>query len=1235
MAGLDDFCPRLQELSTRLAATLDRQEVEQAATTLLPQAVGAISCAVLSLGPERAQGRVGTAQPPGLSGAVLSPKECLALLPFLATEEARVIQRGDHAGLDLLLRRFGADSAFLCPLRAEGTLPSLLFLGFAGAPSPLDADLLSRCDTACQQVAAALRNSRLYEQSQRRLHELRILHEIALATSATLDSAALLNQAAEVLSRGLEPSSCCFLTVDHDRGRFLRYPARQEEQGLPLDCGVPGWVAQTGQPVLIADVERDPRHVPRVGQEVRAEICVPLLVSGQVAAVLDLTSSQAGALGPDELGLARMAAGQLAVALERGQVLHQAEQRVRELTALMRVSAAMQRATRVDEILEVMMTEAFDLVGKKEGSVLLLDRPAGCLRVAASRGLSEDVVADLNRRGIPTSFGTFRLVLQTGEMLELPDTSIDPRVESGYGPVPAQLTNIPLKTEQGVIGILVLDAVPTSDASRRLLQSMAGMAAVAIERAWLFEETRQRLEEVRFLQEVAQAATSTLDFDEVLRRAVEALRRWLRFELFGFLVVDERSGTLHLHPTFFGVPDELHGFTVQIGQGITGWVAQTGEPYISPDVTEDPHYLAAVPGMRSEMCVPVRTENRVIAVIDLESVRPNAFGQNELRILSSMAHQLAIALENARRYKWEQEQRRLAEAMRQVALMLGTTQDVHELLTQTLASVDRLLPYSAAAVLLVRGGQVEQARMRGAELPPADRWLAPGTPGARVYAEHRAIVLPDVSQEPSWQPLPGMEGLRSWIGVPFLYKEEVLGMLILGAAEPNTYGREEAAVAFSFAGQLALALERVRFLEEERRRTEQLDLLYRIGQRVVGIIDRDLLIEEALYCLHSALRPYQSSLAMVEGDKLVIRVAAGRSEARPEMPRMHLPREGPGIIRWVARKGVPLLVPDVAADPRFLEVYHLPNTRSEMAVPLQAKGRVVGVLDVQGERAGQFDESDLSTLQAIGIQVSGAIERAMLYDELRQSVEQLRQTDRLRNDFLSTVNHEMRAPLTAILGFTDFILRGQAGPLTAAQQEYLGDIRSSAERIMALVENLLEAARLEEGQVLPNCMAVHTEEVILRTVAILRPAAMEKNINLSAHVPADLPDAWADPLMYERILINLLSNAVKFTPAGGAVSVRAWQSEQSPGMLEVSVSDTGVGIAPQHLDEIFARYRRLETPTLGKVSGTGLGLYIVKGLVEAHGGHIRVDSVVGEGSTFTFTVPIATPEETAQSRAVP
>ena len=1229
MERTETFYPDLLDLSAQLAEASDEQVIAEGIVSFLGPTWQAHCCGIIQIGPERSQGKISVVHPgKAVADRTLSPAECLALATYLEPGATPGAGKGSDAGLDLFLERCGCAAALIHPLPL-GDETRLIFLGFDTPERLPPPDEVRLYEQAVRHLSLAWKNARLHRQMRHRLQALYLLHDVALAASTLSDIDLLVNQTIELLCRRLNPDRCVFFQIlsaetfrVHSASR--RLPS-EKETTFPLDQGACGWVARTGRPLLTSDARSDPRCLPQEGETLPSRLCVPVTLRGRAVAVLDLGSRRPEAFGQEDLELVREVAGHLATAIEREETFQETQKRIRELSALMRVSAALQRATQVEEIVEVTLTEAFNLVGREHGTVLLLDREANCLRIAASRGLDEELVAELNRRGIPTTFGTFAHVMRTGEMIEIPDTSTDPRVESGYGPVPPQLTNVPLKTEQRVLGILVLDAVPPDEGSRRMLMALANMAALAIERADLFEETRRRLEEVRFLQEVSAAATSTLDFDEVLRRSVEALQRWLKFEVFGFLVVDERANLLRLHPAFVGVPEELHGFTIPIGEGITGWVAQTGEPYISPDVRSDGHYYDAIAGIRSEMCVPVKSGGRVIAVVDVESVRPNAFGENELRLLSAMARQLAIALENARRYSKEQEQRRLAEAMRHIAWILGSTLEVDELLTQALICLEQLLPYQAAFLVLLREGRVERVRVRGAPEPPPSLWLTPGTLPARVYVERRSILLPDVQQDSSWKPWPGVEGLRSWIGVPFLAKEELFGLLLIGASEPNTYGREEATATFTFAGQLALALERARFYEQERRRAEQLDLLHRIGQRVVGIMEAPLLLEEAIRCLHEALHPLQTSLALVEENELLVLTAHGPLEAKSSLARSRVPLESPGLLPWVARKGTPILVLDVTADSRFPLAFYSPEARTEMAVPLRAKNRVVGVLDVQGSRPGEFDESDLATLQAIGMQISGALERAYLYAELRETVEQLRRTDRLRSDFLSAINHEMRAPLTAILGFADFLLREQAGPLTPAQKEYLGDIRAGGERILSLVDNILEAARLEEGQVLPRWDQVHLGRVVTQVLAMLRPAAMEKSIDLTSRLPPDLPDAWADPTMVERILTNLLSNAIKFTPAGGSVWVEAAVSAGQPDMLEVRVSDTGVGIDPQHLGDLFQRYRRLEAPGLGRVSGTGLGLYIVKGLVEAHGGRVEVRSTPGQGSTFTFTLPVFRP----------
>ncbi|MBN1483667.1 MAG: GAF domain-containing protein [Chloroflexia bacterium] len=1222
---------QLLRLSIRLAVTQDEQEIEQTAVSALTQAFAADACAIIRLGSKRGQCVVTALYPAERSpDKVPSQEECQALLSLIPQGHLVQIQKPQRRELQQFFQRLGLQAALLLPLSHKEMPPMLLLLGFAQNKIPLKGEQQALLEQMGGQIAFALERTLENRQNQRRLKELRLLQEVAMSATAAPDLDQFLHQLVGILWRELDLALCGILLLD-PQGHCLRlhgssrgYKGSTEQPPVPLNHGLVGQVLQNGQALLISEGPIAPQIPARSVQPFAQLLYVPVFLDNEALALLELGSHHPGGLLEGDILLLKRVATQAATALQRTRTLQQAGQQVRQLTTLLRVGTAIQRAGRIEEISELILHESIELVGGERGCLLLLDRQSGRLRLAAQQGLPEDIVADMEQAGgIPTSFGTFSILLDQGEMLLIPNPASDPRVERGYLPLPPQLTNIPLKTEQGVLGIIELDGLPADESSRWLLQSMADMAAVAIEQQRILDEIRHRLDEARFLQEIALAATSTLDFDEVLRRSTAALQRRLSFEVFGFLVMDERSNLLRLHPDFVGVPEQVRDFTTPIGEGITGWVAQNGEPYLSGNVLTDPHYSKAVPEIRSEICVPVKIGSQVVAVIDLESTRLDAFGRDDLRLLSAMANQLAIALQNARLYEREQQQHRLAELMRQAAVALGSNQQVADLLDQALLHLERLLPYDAAFLVLFREGEVEQARSRGADCPDPEGWLIPGTLGAGVYAERRAIVLPDVRQSAGWHFWQGVESLRSWVAVPLMAKDTVLGMLLLGAAKANTYTREEATIAFSFAGQLSLALERARFYEQERRQAEQLDLLYRINQRVLGLVDLDQLLEETLLCLNEALHPYQTCLGWIEGDHINVWQMPANPSLPAETPiKRQKPLQGEGILSWVVQKDMPLLVSDVTLDPRSTLDDKDAQVRSEMAVPLRGKGKVIGVLNVQGSQAGQFDERDLSALQAIGNQVSGAIERAILYADLRDTVQQLQEIDNLRRDFLSTINHEMRAPLTAILGFTDFLMREQAGTLSALQREYLGDIRAAGERILSLVENLLEAARLEEGPVRPNCSWIELEEVLGRTICIVQPAAMEKALTLKQDLPADLPPLWADPTMLERILINLLSNAVNYSPPGGLVWVEAQVSQHDEDMLDICVGDTGVGIDPQDFELIFQRYRRLETPAVGKVGGTGLGLYIVQGLVQAHGGRIWVESQLGQGSKFHFTLPL-------------
>jgi signal transduction histidine kinase len=239
-------------------------------------------------------------------------------------------------------------------------------------------------------------------------------------------------------------------------------------------------------------------------------------------------------------------------------------------------------------------------------------------------------------------------------------------------------------------------------------------------------------------------------------------------------------------------------------------------------------------------------------------------------------------------------------------------------------------------------------------------------------------------------------------------------------------------------------------------------------------------------------------------------------------------------------------------------------------------------------------------------------------DDLRRVNQELERLDRLKMSFFSVVNHEMRNPLTAIIGYTELLL-GHTHPVPL-QSEMLHKIKDNGERLLELVNNLLDMSRLEEGKIriTPRVMDVAT--IVDRAVAVIEPMAENKHISITTDVPDALPDIYGDPRRVDQILVNLLSNAVKYTPDTGSVAVAA-RRDGLTDMVRISVTDTGIGIPADQLSHVFDRFVRAERDGVMDTVGTGLGLSIAKGLVEAHSGEIRVESEEGHGSTFAFTLP--------------
>ena len=278
----------------------------------------------------------------------------------------------------------------------------------------------------------------------------------------------------------------------------------------------------------------------------------------------------------------------------------------------------------------------------------------------------------------------------------------------------------------------------------------------------------------------------------------------------------------------------------------------------------------------------------------------------------------------------------------------------------------------------------------------------------------------------------------------------------------------------------------------------------------------------------------------------------------------------------------------------------------------------IGVIAVARGTVGPFSDKEIEILRTFGDQAVIAIENTRLFQELREKTEQLEIANRHKSEFLANMSHELRTPLNAIIGFSEVLLKRMFGPLNDKQDEYLQDVLSSGRHLLSLINDILDLSKIEAGRMELDLTTFNLPLALDNALTLVRERAMRHGIRLELAVGAGVGELVGDERKIKQILLNLLSNAVKFTPEGGHVGVRA---ERANGAVEVSVTDTGIGISPEDQEAIFEEFRQVGTDYARKREGTGLGLTLARKFVELHGGRLWVKSLVGEGSTFTFSLP--------------
>ncbi|HEY8176773.1 MAG TPA: GAF domain-containing protein, partial [Gemmatimonadaceae bacterium] len=1006
--------------------------------------------------------------------------------------------------------------------------------------------------------------------------------------------------------------------------------------------------------VAIPDVLEDPEYAPKAAaltSGFRSVLSVPLIRDGNPIGAITVGLPEPGPFPDKQIALLQTFADQAVIAIENVRLFTELEARNRDLTEALEQQTATsdilrvisQSPTDVQPVFDTIAAAALKLCRASSGAVMTFD--GELIHLAAVANLNPEG-ADAIRKVFPRPPGremaATRAVLTCSVVAisdVLEDHEFGPRgvaVATGFRSVLA----VPLVRDGNPIGAIAVGRPEPGlfpDKQVTLLQTFADQAVIAIENVRLFNETKEALERQTATAEILKVISSSPTdvqpvFDAIAERAKTLCGAYTG-------AVTQLDGELvHLRAFHGASPEaeeEMHAvYPMKLGRGASSARAILERaPVQIADIFEDPDYslkgAARTAGMRSVLAVPMLREGEVIGSIVVSRTQPGVFAEKLVTLLQTFADQAVIAIENVRLFnELEARNRDLTEALEQQT----ATSNILRVISQSPTDVQPVFDAIVKSAVRLCGADHSVAARFDGELlhplayhgfsPEAQEILLtkfpmrpnPDTMLGRVALKRAVDNLPDMLVDPDYSrdfALAG--GWRSGLGVPMFRDGNLVGAIAVSRKEPGAFPDHLVTLLQTFADQAVIAIENVRLFTELEARTKQLTrsvgelkALGEVGQAVSSTLD----LETVLNTIVSRA----TQLAGMDGgsiweydetrEEFYLRAADKLPDELVEALRATPIRKAEGAVGRLAVTGEPVEIRDIVDEgvyqSRVREILIRLGYRSLLAVPLLREDHLLGALAVNRKTAGEFPPESIDLLKTFATQSALAIQNARLFREIETKSRELEIASQHKSEFLANMSHELRTPLNAIIGFSEVLYERMFGEINDKQAEYLSDILESGRHLLSLINDILDLSKIEAGRMELEPSEFDLPTAIENTLILIRERAQRRGIALGRTVDERLGTVRADERKVKQVLLNLLSNALKFTPEGGRIDVVA---DLHDGVTEISVTDTGVGIAPEDQEAVFEEFRQVGRAAR-KVEGTGLGLAISRKFIELHGGRI-------------------------------
>jgi GAF domain-containing protein len=1063
------------------------------------------------------------------------------------------------------------------------------------------------------QAATAIRNSQMYMDVRHQTTNLFIMNSVLTVINATLNLDEILNIIVTSLSRVMDCQKAAIFLAD-EQGRTAQLAAAHNlsadfvalAAAIPIDPAERTTVIATGQPLIVGDTNAaDQLGWLRAAGEAegfRAMAEVPLWTQNQIIGTLTVYYAEPHVFTPTALEELTAFANQAAVAVANARLYARTDQalarRIDQLATLQQIGLDLISSLDLQQIMQRMLERAAIAVNASQGSVSMWDEEQGELQVTVTHGYAPEEAARLRQANGTLSSGIVGRAIRTGQSFYLSDVRLDPDYIA-VTPATRSEMAVLLKKEDRILGVINLESPVVGrfdQTSLDFINQLATQTVIALENAQLYQSAQSRLRDMSILYEVGQRLTSILDLPQLGEELPRLMARALNTTYCGLRMLEPATGSLHIIGKYLS-PEIEHAAAVlniavdypltdhhSLQAAIAQHDIQIAYLHDSAPSTADQIMLRQI-GLHAVLNMPLLLGPELIGIVEWGDERPGRrFTTAEIQFAQTLGHQATIAVHNARLFEERALRIHNLNELYQASLALSTSVELEEVLRR-ISTVAREVSRADAVTLYVYDKRTDSFT-RAYALGVTGDWnpahLRSTGMTRRVVKEGRPILVNETQGHPEVNPHTLEAGIRSLIAVPLIGQGQAVGVMYVGSFTAQRFTPDQVQFVSSLANQAAVAISNARLFSE---------------------------IAESRDQLQAILDSAADGLLIFEPTGRIVTVNP-HLEAMWNVPHGWLnERQLPDLLDQVELAIAEKLGYTAEALQRLLDQISTGRTVSSnkhvYALPDQSPARYVEraclpVLDAERQPIGWM----------------------MVLRDVTEELE----LQRLRDDLTNTIVHDLRSPLSSILGslyFIEELIENQDSALPI--REALAISIRGANKLLDLVNSLLDIARLSSGQALVELHPQRLEAILDAAVDYLLPLAADSDITLSKIVEPDLPLVLLDEDKINRVIVNLIDNALKFTPRGGQVSARVerWHNGDGASYVRCIVRDTGPGIPPEYRSRIFERFVQIANRP-GRRRGTGIGLNFCQLAIEAHGGRIWVDEAPGGGSEFSFSLQAIT-----------